>query len=78
MKQKHISLNVSAGGEVVKNPSANAGDTGLFPGLGRSLGEGNPRQYSSGKYHGQRSLEDYSLWPKGPENINRYTVYLLY
>ena len=37
---------------VVKNPPANAGeirDTGLIPGLGRSLGEGygNPLQYSS-------------------------------
>ena len=32
------------GGSVVKNTSANAdasGDTGLIPGLGRSLGEGN-------------------------------------
>ena len=39
------------GGAVVKNPSANAGDTrdtGLISGLGRSLGEGNgnPLQYS--------------------------------
>ena len=37
---------------MVKNPSANAGDTGdadLIPGLGRSSGEGNgyPLQYSS-------------------------------
>ena len=33
---------------MVKNPSANAGDTGLIPGSGRSLGEGNgnPLQYS--------------------------------
>ena len=46
MKQKYIYLNISAGGAVVKNPSANAGDTGLFPGLGRSVGEGNPRQSS--------------------------------
>ena len=32
----------------VKNPPANAGDTGLIPGLGRSPGEGNgnPLQYS--------------------------------
>ena len=31
-----------------RNPLANAGDTGLIPGLGRSLGEGNghPLQYS--------------------------------
>ena len=39
------------GGTVVKNPPANAGDTGdvgLIPGLGRSLGvgNGNPLQYS--------------------------------
>ena len=36
------------GGSVVKNRPANAGDTGLIPGLGRSLGEGNgnPLQYS--------------------------------
>ena len=29
------------GGSVVKNLPANAGDTGLIPGLGRSPGEGN-------------------------------------
>ena len=39
------------GGSVVKNPPANAGDTGdagLIPGLGRSLGVGNSNllQYS--------------------------------
>ena len=33
---------------MVKNPPANAGDSGLTPGLGRSPGEGNgyPLQYS--------------------------------
>ena len=33
---------------MVKNPLANAGDTGSIPGSGRSLGEGNsnPLQYS--------------------------------
>ena len=33
---------------MVKNPPASAGDTGLNPGSGRSLGEGNgnPLQYS--------------------------------
>ena len=33
---------------MVKNPSSNAGDAGLIPGLGRSPGEGNgnPLQYS--------------------------------
>ena len=36
------------GVSVVKNPSANAGDTGLIPGSGRSpgRGNGNPLQYS--------------------------------
>ena len=35
------------GGAVVKHPPANAGDTGLIPGSGGSLGEGNgnPLQY---------------------------------
>ena len=35
-------------GTVVKNLSTNVGDTGLIPGSGRSLGEGNgnPLQYS--------------------------------
>ena len=33
---------------MVKNPPANAGDTGSSPGLGRSprVGNGNPHQYS--------------------------------
>ena len=41
------------GGSVVKNPSANAGDAGLIPGLGRSPGErnGNPVQYSCLENH---------------------------
>ena len=36
------------GSSVVKNWPADAGDVGLIPGLGRSLGEGNgnPLQYS--------------------------------
>ena len=36
------------GGSVVNNLSANAGNVGLIPGLGRSPGEGNsnPLQYS--------------------------------
>ena len=35
-------------GSVIKNPPANAGDTGSIPGSGRSLrrGNGNPLQYS--------------------------------
>ena len=37
-----------SGGSAVQNLSANAGDMGLIPGLGRSPGErnGNPLQYS--------------------------------
>ena len=34
------------GGSVAENPPANAGDTGLIPGLGRSPGEGNATQAS--------------------------------
>ena len=32
-----------SGTSLVNNPPANAGDTGLIPGLGRSLGEGNDK-----------------------------------
>ena len=50
---------------VVKNPSANAGDLGLIPGLGRSPGggHGNPLQYSclENPYR-QRSVADYIPW----------------
>ena len=34
-------------GSVVKNPLANAGDTGSIPGLGRSPGEGNGNPFQS-------------------------------
>ena len=56
------------GGSAVKNPPANArdtGDLGLIPGPGRSPGEGNgnSHQYSCLENpHGQRSLVDYGLW----------------
>ena len=33
------------GGSVEKNPTANAGDLGLIPGLERSPGEGNGNQF---------------------------------
>ena len=47
------------GGLVVKNPPANAGDTGSIPGSGRLPGEGNsnPLQYS-----GLRNLMDRGAW----------------
>ena len=53
---------------VVKNLSANAGDTrdtSSIPGSGRSpgVGNGNPLQYSClEKFNGQRSLVGYSPW----------------
>ena len=44
--------------------ACDAGDPGLIPGSGRSLGEekGNPLQYLPGESHGQRSLAGYSSW----------------
>ena len=53
-------------GSAVKNPPANAGDTGSIPGQERSPGggDGNPLQYSClENLHGQRSLAGYS--PRG-------------
>ena len=51
--------------QTVKNPPANAGDTGSIPGSGRSPGEGERQPtpvFLPGKFHGQRSLEGYSPW----------------
>ena len=51
---------------MVKNPLANAGnvkDVGLIPGSGRCTGVGNGFPlpvFLPGKFHGQRSLVDYS------------------
>ena len=46
-----------------KESAYNAGDLSLIPGLGRSLGFGNPLQYSCLENpRGQRSLEDHSPW----------------
>ena len=53
------------GGSAGKESACNAGDLGLIPGLGRSLGggNGNPLQYSCLKNpQGQRSLVGYSPW----------------
>ena len=52
---------------MVKNPSANAGDSrdsGSIPGSGKSpkVGKGNSLQYVPGKFHRQRSLASYSPW----------------
>ena len=52
------------GGSEVKNPPANARDTGLIPQSGRSLGEGNGNllQYSCLGNPRQRNLVGYSPW----------------
>ena len=53
------------GGSDGKAPAHSAGDPGLIPGLGRSIGggHGNPIQYSHLENpHGQRSLAGCSLW----------------
>ena len=60
MKDQHQRILIPRG-SVVKNPSANAGDTGVYLilGSGRSPrgGNSNPLQYSHlKKSHGQRSL----------------------
>ena len=53
-----------SGAAVVKNPPANAGDTGSIPGLGGSLEEGMATHlvFLPGECHGQWSLVSYSLW----------------
>ena len=52
------------GGSVVKNSSANEGDTGSISGSGRSPGggNGNPLQYSCLGCHRQRSLVGYIVY----------------
>ena len=53
------------GGSVVKNPPANAGDSGLIPRSGRFPGrrEWQPSLvFLPGKSHKQRSLVGYSAW----------------
>ena len=55
-------LLLHSGGSDGKESVCNAGDPGLIPGLGRSLGggHGNPLQYSCLENpHGQRSLVGY-------------------
>ena len=60
-----LTLRNFPGGSVVKNPPANAGDTGLIPGSGRF-----PRSrkwqptpvFLPRKLHGQRSLSGYNTW----------------
>ena len=53
------------GGSDGKESACSVGDLGLIPGLRRSPGEGNdnPLLFLPGKFHGQRTLADYS--PQG-------------
>ena len=52
-------------GSESKEFACNAGDQGLIPESGRSLGEGNWQPtpvFLPGKFHGQGSLMGYSSW----------------
>ena len=64
------SLSVTTFGYQVKNLPANAGDSGLIPGSGRSLGKGNgnPLQYSCLENLMDRSLAGYS--PPGHKELD--------
>ena len=60
-------MKVSQAALVAKNPPANAEvarDSGSIPELGRSPGGGNGKSliFLPRKFHGQRSLADYSSW----------------
>ena len=63
------------GGSVVKNSPANAGDSSLIPGSGRSsgVGNGNPLEYARlRKSHEQRRLAGYS--PGGRKRVGHNLV----
>ena len=77
-----------AGGSLLKNPPANAGDASSTPESGRSPteGNGNPLQYSwPEKFLRERSLVCYSSWglkrvrhdlvTKQPHNKTQNTCY---
>ena len=69
------------GGSEVKASASNAGDLGLIPGWGRSLGEGNgtPLQYSRlEKSHGWRSLVGYGSWGLKESDTTEIIQYNLY
>ena len=71
MATQHSNFKGFTGDLVVKNLPANAANAGLVPKPGRSSGggNGNPFQYScQGKFHGQRSLVDYS--PSSHKELN--------
>ena len=68
------------GGSAVKNPSANAEDTTFIPGSGRFPWRRKWQPISvflPEKFHGQNSLEGYSLWSRKEsdttEQLSTYT-----
>ena len=64
-----------AGGTVLKDPLANAGDMGLIPESGNPV-EDEMASHSSilaRKFHGQRSLEGYSPWGHKEPDITELT-----
>ena len=67
-KKEYICVYISPGDSVVKNPPANAGDTGSIPEWGRSPqgGNGNPFQYSC-----LENSTDRGAWPWGHRRVGR-------
>ena len=69
---------------MVKNPSANGGDSGWIPRSGRfpGLGNANLLQYSClKKSHRQRSLADYGPWRYKESDMterinNKFSLYI--
>ena len=57
------------GGSVVKNPSANAGNTGLIPGSGISPGEGNATHSNIFAWEIPSTEEPGGLHPKDGEEL---------
>ena len=76
----HTYIQASLVAQSVKNLPANAEDSGSFPELGRSPGEGNGNslQYSCLENpHGQRGLVGYSPWDcKTSDTTERLTVHI--
>ena len=69
---------------MVKNPPANTGDvgdTGLIPGLGRSLGGGNSPPtlvFLPGELREQRSLAGYTSWGRKELDVTEQLTLYLY
>ena len=57
---------------MVKNPPADAGDSGLIPGSGVSPEEGNGHPFLPGEFCAQRSLAGYSPWGHKESDMTEY------